>query len=192
MPSPKLVSSHSSARLGQSSRPFNTSRLRNEIQDDDGISRTPIANSGEAPYIPLGMSHGRESPGYPDDADIPENGSPSPSSRGNISFTALAQDVEDDIPENEDDQSPVSSRADKGKGHVRDSGDEDSELEEDIATGLQELDDVFEDKEHSEPVPSNKKARGHRGLSPSNSEPPNKKTRSKRANKQPRISMYGK
>lgn len=156
------------------------------------------ADSGEDLFNPIGIEESHEALEYYDDGGVPENDSPSPSSRGNISFTALAQD-EKDTPE-EEDQSPVSSRADKGKGRAeaQDSGDEDTGIEEDIAADLQEIEDVYEDQEQDEPGPSRKKSRKNNRLSSDSEESnnprnkPSRKTQPKRTQKQPRISMYGK
>lgn len=197
VPSPKPVPRRSSAHLGRNPLPLRPSRLRQEVRDEE-IGSGPTAESGEDIFTPIGVEESREFLEYPDRDDIPESDSPSPSLRGNVSFTALAQDEEDNIPE-EEDQSPVSSRADKGKGRAdaRDSDEEDNEIEEDIAAGLQEIDNVYEDQEENEPGPSKKTMRRDKDLSSdsgaSNKRPSNhpRKAQPKREKKPPRISMYG-
>ncbi|KAF8495308.1 Mif2/CENP-C like-domain-containing protein [Gautieria morchelliformis] len=192
VPSPKPVSRHSSTHSGGKFQPRHPSRLRKEVQDDEDNDRGPTTGSGRGIFTRIGHDH--ENTGYPGGDDLLENDSPSPSSRGNVSFTALAQEDDDKVSE-EDDQSPVSSRADKGKrrAEVQDFGEEDAGIEEEIAAGLQEIEDVYEEQDEDEPGPSRKKSRIDKDLSTSDSEPPNKPSRKvqpKRTKKKPRISMY--
>ena len=199
VPSPRPVSRHSSVQSGRNSRPLNPSKLQMEIRVDEGVSHGPIADSGADFFSPVGIGRDYEDVGYPDGDDAPDDESPSPSSRGNISFTALAQDDEDNMLE--DDMSPVSSRADKGKGraHTQDSGEEDTRMEddrteEDMASGLQDNEDATDDEDGSDPGPS-KESRSNGRVSGSDSKSsnmPSKKTRPTRTNKKPRISTYGK
>jgi hypothetical protein len=114
-----------------------------------------------------------------------------------MSFTELAQNDEEESVA-EDDQSPILPRIDKGKRRAEvqeePGEEEDVGIEDDIAAGLQEVEEErYNDEDEEDSGPSNKKHRRDEDRSPS--EPPKKppkKTKPKRTKTQARISMYGK
>ena len=189
VPSPKPVPRRGSAQSHADSHPRNRSGLRNEILDDD---ETPRGNNADANDDSFGQAAD-----YEGQEDYPDAGDDGPSlhSRGNISFTELAQDDEDSVAER--DQSPVLTKG-KGRAEVQESDEEEGGgMEDDIAAGLEQLEEESqydEEEEEQNSGPSNKKHRpdGDRSRSQSDPEPPKKPpTKSRPKMTKARISMHG-
>jgi len=181
-----------SVKPASGSKPKTPSGLRSEIQFEDDVEIGRDApDHGMDDSFAGDTTHGNGDFGGDQSFD---NDHPS-MSHSNLSFTALAQDDDANMSEEEEPQSSPPAKNAKGKQRAVQQESEDNEengnMEDDIATGMDAIDQQDDDEEEEslpKPVKKGRKA------PPSNAEPPKKRARnaaSKRQRNVPRVSTYG-
>ncbi|KIJ26429.1 hypothetical protein M422DRAFT_180332 [Sphaerobolus stellatus SS14] len=188
IPSPKPNAQRSSAKPNGGSKPKTPSGLRSQLHFEDDVElgrdalEYPMDDSFAGDTTHANTDYGGEDQSF-------ENDQPS-MSHSNLSFTELARDEEDNLPnmsEDDDDEEEPAPSTSRGKQRSvqQESDGEDHPIEDEIADVMDAI-----DQEPEEDLPPSKPIKKTRKAPPTDSEPPKKRPRkgeTKKDKKQPRI-----